>query len=154
MFFNADGKMVGSYSGEYWNRFIGIAVDEILLTRAECYARNNQLELAVDDLNALLVNRYETGTFTDYIAADFTQVELVKLILLERRKELIYRNIRWMDIRRLNTEADPNYMVGELTKTFVDNPGQTYSLPVGDLRYAFLLPEDVILKGGYKQNPR
>ncbi len=147
-------QMLGTYGFHYYQYFSGIAVDEILLTRAECYARAGSVELAIDDLNTLLEKRFETGTFTPYVFTDYTSVTATQLILQERRKELIFRGLRWMDIRRLNKENDPNYAVGTLTRTFADNPAVTYTLPPNDLRYAFLIPQVSIDMSGLTQNPR
>ena len=69
------------------------------------------------------------------------------LILLERRKELLMRGLRWMDLKRLNMEG------AAITLTRTVN-GQVYTLPPNDLRYALPIPEDVIAISGMQQNPR
>jgi hypothetical protein len=150
LFFNETTKghqIKGAYTGGYWNMFNGLAVDEVYLTRAECYARNNEKDKALADLNTLLEKRFDNTLFVARTAAD--KDAALALILVERRKELINRGIRWSDIRRLNKEG-ANYT---LRRTFVDNP-TVIELPPNDLRYAFLIPQDVIDLGGYKQNPR
>ncbi|WP_214071860.1 RagB/SusD family nutrient uptake outer membrane protein [Mucilaginibacter sp. dw_454] len=127
--------------------FSGLATDELYLIKAECEARaGNVNNAAMNDLNALLVTRWKAGTFVPYTAASAT--DALNQILLERRKELIWRGIRWDDLRRLN--QDPNYAV-----TLKRNlNGIVYSLPPDDPHYAFLLPPDVIQLGGVPQNPR
>jgi tetratricopeptide (TPR) repeat protein len=146
-------QMWENYGGNYYEFFDGLAVDEMYLTRAECYARSGNIDLALNDLNDLLEKRYATDAFVPYNSVDFTTVTATQLVLQERRKELIFRGIRWSDIRRLNKENDPNYAVGPLVRTF-EGSTETITLPVNDLRYAFLIPQESIDKSGLKQNPR
>lgn len=134
----------GSYEGG-GNLFSGIAVDEVYLMRAEAYARAGNIDDAMKDLNTLLRARWKTGTFTPFTAASAS--EALQLILTERRKELLMRGLRWMDVKRLNAEG------ANITITRVLN-GQSYLLPPNDLRYAIALPEDVIVLSGINQNPR
>lgn len=133
----------GGYSG-LPNLFDGIAIDEIYLVRAECYARTGNTAAAMDDLNALLVKRWKTGTFVPYTAVD--QADALKKILLERRKELLMRGLRWIDIKRLNKEGANIILQRSLN-------GHTYTLPPNDPRYALPIPEDVIQLSGMQQNP-
>lgn len=128
--------------------FAGIATDEIYLIRAECYARMGSLQNSLNDLNALLATRYKTGTYTPYTSA--SQLDILTKILLERRKELLYRGVRWTDLIRLN-KRDPQFAV-TLTRTV---NGTTYTLPPNDPRYLFPVPDNVIkLNPGMPQNPR
>lgn len=125
--------------------FTGLAVDEVYLIRAECYARAGNVELAMADLNVLLRSRW-SGAYTDMTAVD-AQDALTK-ILKERRKELFFRGLRWSDLRRLN--KDPRFQV-TLTRTVL---GETYTLPPGDLRYTLLIPQGILDPIGAEQNPR
>lgn len=143
--FFQDNGFYGSYSGDLYF-FEGAAVDEMYLTRAECYARKNDLQAAMDDLNTLLVNRWETGTFTAVTAS--TREDALRLILNERRKELVFRGTRWGDLKRLN--QDPTTAI-TLTRNL---NGQAYTLPPNDPRYVILIPLDVISLAQIQQNPR
>lgn len=126
--------------------YSGIATDEIYLNRAECYARAGNTSAAMSDLNTLLVKRWKSGTFVPYSAS--SPADALKQILLERRKELIFRGVRWSDLRRLN--QDPNFAI-TLFRTI---NGVTYSLPPNDPRYAMPLPDDEIMLNGLPQNQR
>lgn len=141
---NSDGtyRFKGSYQGSA-NLFSGLATDEVYLTRAECRARLGQQALALEDLNLLLRNRYVTGTFVPYTLANTNDV--LKLILDERRKELLMRNLRWADIKRLNVLG-----AGISLERTVD--GQTYRLPANSPRFAMPLPEVVLELSGMPQN--
>jgi hypothetical protein len=145
---NGTHSFKGSYAGSnyYDIPFNGIATDEMYLLRAECFARNNELEKAIADVNTLLSNRYATGTYVPKDAA--SQQAVLKMILTERRKELVGRGLRWADLRRLNFE--PNFQ-----KTLVRKEnGQTFQLPPNDARYTFAIPSAVIKQNGWEQNER
>jgi len=128
------------------NLFNGLAVDEMLLIRAECYARAGNNVGAMADLNTLLRTRWVTGTYTNMTAT--TADEALGKILIERRKELLMRGLRWTDLRRLNHES-------RFAKTLSRTIGGTvYTLPPNDLRYTLLIPDEVILNAGITQNAR
>jgi len=83
----------GNYARALYLSFSGIATDEMYLIRAECYA----IREAMDDLNTLLLKRYRTGT---YVPLSINNKEdALARILLERRKELLMRGLRWIDIK-------------------------------------------------------
>ncbi|SDM27811.1 SusD family protein [Pedobacter steynii] len=130
--------------------FTGLAVDEMYLTRAECYARTGDKDKAMLDLNKLLENRWTTGTYT-YQSATTSDEALTK-ILEERRKELLMRGLRWSDLRRLNKD---NSRKKDLSRTLtINGVTSTYSLPANDLRYVLLIPQNVIDNSNIVQNPR
>lgn len=135
----------GQYSGVQ-EHFGGIATDEIVLIAAECYARLGEKDQALDALNGLLKTRFKQGTFQPLTAVDADHA--LDLILKERRKELLFRGLRWTDLRRLN--LDPQRAV---TITRLVN-GQKYVLKPLDPRYVFQIPVEVIALSGISQNPR
>ena len=134
----------GSYEGS-GALFTGLATDEMYLTRAECFARAGNITAAMNDLNTLLVKRWKTGTFISFSAS--TTIEAVQKVLTERRKQLLYRNWRWMDIKRLNKEG-----ANIVLKRIINST--EYVLPPNDLRYALPIPEQVIELSGMQQNLR
>jgi tetratricopeptide (TPR) repeat protein len=130
--------------------FNGLAVDELYLTRAECYARAGDKDQAMADLNKLLENRWFTGTYT-YQTATTANDALTK-VLEERRKELLMRGLRWTDLRRLNMD---NARKKDLSRSLTINGSTTtYTLPANDPRYVLLIPKNVIDNSGMAQNPR
>ncbi|TKC09247.1 RagB/SusD family nutrient uptake outer membrane protein [Pedobacter frigoris] len=145
---NADNTATfkGSYNGN-GAMFGGIAVSEIILIRAECYAREDNVAKAMTDLNTLMVKRWNKNVlFTPFSAT--SKDDALNKILIERRKELVLRGgIRWIDIKRLNKE-NRNIIIGRSLN------GTTYSLAPNDKRYALPLPENVIMNSGMPQNPR
>jgi starch-binding outer membrane protein, SusD/RagB family len=148
VFFNSnnDGSygFKGSYDGSYF-LFCGITTGELYLTRAECYARAGNITAAMDDLNALFQKRFKTGTFTRQTAA--SKEEALDKVLAERRKELLLRDLRWMDIKRLNLEG---YTI--ILKRVLDT--KIVELVPNDPKYALPLPATVIAMTGMPQNPR
>ena len=137
-------RFKGGYDG--YTVFAGIAVDEMYLVSAECNAREGKITQGMNILNALLVNRWRTGTFVPVTAADAG--EALRLILQQRRQELLYRGLRWTDLRRLN--KDSRFAI---TLTRMLN-GTGYQLPPGDNRYVYPIPDAEIQLSGIAQNPR
>lgn len=148
LFFNDHLNGTFGFKGNYTadvTIFDGIAADEVYLTRAECYARTGNKDSALSYLNSLLVKRWKAGTFIPVTVGD-DQSALNK-ILIERRKELLMRDLRWMDIKRLNKEG------ANISLLRIVN-GITYTLKPNDNKFALPLPATIIQISGMDQNPR
>lgn len=143
---NEDGLSTfkGSFSGS-GALFSGISANEVYLTLAECEVRIGNRQKALGLLNELLKHRWQNDVFVPVEAND--SKHLLEVILTERRKELLMRGIRWMDIKRLNMEGH------DIKLRRIVN-GELQELHPNDLRYALPLPEDVVAISGMKQNPR
>lgn len=141
-------RFVGNYEGAVGSSalFNGLAVDELYLVRAECYARAGQTANAVNDMNTLLATRWSTGTYPGFTVSNAT--DALQKILLERRKELLMRGLRWTDLRRLNKDIR---FAKNLSRTV---NGTVYSLPANDARYTLLIPQEVITNSKLAQNIR
>lgn len=140
------------FKGSYVSRtivsrplFTGIATDEMMLVRAECRARAGDKENALADLNTLMKNRWRNIVVYREITAENAEAAL-SIILKERRKELLFRGLRWMDIKRFNKEGR-----GIELKRIVN--GQEYRLVPNSNRFALPLPADVVRITGVVQNP-
>lgn len=142
MFYEPNGNIKEGYNfGLY--PFTGLAIDEVYLIRAECYARHDSATYAINDLNTLLVNRWVKGRYTPYVPG--SPDAALDTVLAERRKELPFRGLRWTDLRRLN--------IGGANITLT-RPEALSPLISGDLRYVLPIPPDVISLGGIIQNQR
>ncbi|TCC96309.1 RagB/SusD family nutrient uptake outer membrane protein [Pedobacter hiemivivus] len=141
---NRDGTFYYSNVEQYTGYFTGIANDELYLTRAECFARAGSATDAMKDLNTLLKKRI--SPFTDLTATDAKAA--LKVILTERRKELLMRGTRWMDLKRLNKEPEFQETLTREAK------GVTYTLPPNDPRYALPIPNKIVELAGIPQNIR
>jgi len=144
---NADGSIAykGTYIASNNSLFTGIATDEVYLVRAESFARAGNTAAALADLNMLLQMRMKTGTFVPVTTG--SPAVALALIIAERRKELPFRGLRWMDIKRLNKEG-----AGIVLTRLIN--GTTYTLMPNEQRYALPIPEYVIGISGMPQNPR
>lgn len=132
----------GTYAGDQ-GKFTGLAVDEMIMIRAECYARKRDLASALEDLNNLLRNRYDSSFLPIEVSDPGI---LLSTILNERRKELINRGLRWIDVKRLNKEG-ANIIMRRLIN------GKSYTIQPNDNFYALPLPEDIIQLTNVPQNP-
>lgn len=134
---NAQGiKFKGNY-----NRndipFTGLATDEVYLIRAECYAREGNVTKAMEYLNNLLQTRWNnTVTFEPVTAV--TPDEALDKILVERKKELLMRGLRWSDLKRLNLDLKTQ----ETLNRTID--GKTETLEPNSYKYTFPVPQDVL----------
>ena len=142
--YNGYQKFKGTYTGNKNELFTGIAVDEMYLDKAECLIRLGKTAEGMDVLNQLLSTRWDgSASFTPLTATN--RQEALNIVLTERRKELLLRGLRWIDIKRLNLEGYnivPERNFG----------GMDYKLPANDNRYALPIPTDIINLTGLKQN--
>lgn len=127
----------GNYDGEFNQApFSGLAVDELMFTKAECLVRSDQINEALSSLNSLLEKRYRKETFEPIAVQDAS--ELLRIILEERRKELVMRQRRWPDLKRLNL----NSQTATILKRQIGD--KEYQLLPNDPFYTFLIPQEII----------
>lgn len=151
IYFSDNGDGTYSFKGDYdggsenWGHsFTGIVTDEQYIIKAECCARMGKTEEALKYLNGLLEKRYIAGTFTPYTLTD--SINLLAVILEERRKELLFRGVRLTDLKRLNQDS------GFAVTLKRELNGTVYTLLPGDARYVALIPKTVIDISGMEQN--
>lgn len=133
----------GAVTGNY--PFFGLATDEVFLIKAECLARKGQTNASMDKLNELLIKRFPPASYQPITSA--SSAEALAAILLERRKELVWRGLRWFDLKRFNKEGANITLTRHLNE-------QTYTLPPNDNRWVFPIYPDEIALSGIQQNPR
>lgn len=136
---NTDGtyRFKGDYGGSGVNSgysFTGIVTDEQYLILAESLVRLDDIETALYWLNRLLVTRYRTGFYIPISIQD--KKELLSLIIMERRKSLVFRSARWRDLRRLSIDPEmaiiPKRIVGGVLKELQPGSnGYRQLLPTG-----------------------
>lgn len=123
--------------------FTGLATDEIYLIKAECLARSGKNELAIIILNDLLSKRFIKGKYK--IIETMESEALLRMIFDERRKELVWRALRWPDLKRLNREGASI----ELERHIGSN---VFRLMPNSNLYVFPIPSDEIVFSGIIQN--
>ncbi|UCS95043.1 RagB/SusD family nutrient uptake outer membrane protein [Echinicola marina] len=144
---SSDGNVTfrGSYTGNY-RVFSGVSVPEIYLTLSECLIREGDYGKGLEVLNSYLLTRWEAGKFVPFTAMDRDQA--LGIVLKERRKEMVFRGLRWMDLRRLNKDPDRKKdIVRELD-------GTDYVLEAESNKYVLPIPPDEVDLAGLLQNLR
>lgn len=125
--------------------FSGLATDEVYLIKAECIARRGDSNGSMTVLNKLLKKRFPPSKFRPKQAE--SQQQALDILIIERRKELVWRGARWEDLKRLNKEGS------NITITRLLN-GITYSLLPNDPKYVFPIPSGEIALSGITPNLR
>lgn len=134
----------GNYTGDFYH-FGGIATDEVLLNFAESAAKTGRESEAIEALNHLLEFRLKENS--DRVS-DLGGLDLMKRILIERRKELLFRGISWLDLKRHNIYPE---LARTLERKFNT---EKVTLPPGDPRFAFLIPPQELNLNPMPQNLR
>lgn len=147
---NGTQNFKGTYTSSTSELFSGIATDEIMLIRAECFAREGNKTEAMNDLNNLLRTRWKkvsgVSTYVDQTATDAN--DALAKVITERKKELVFREIRWADLKRLNKES----LFATTIKRNLN--GQETLLVPNDFRYSLLIPVEVLSVVNLPQNSR
>jgi hypothetical protein len=125
--------------------FTGLTTNEVYLIKAECLARRNEITASMNYLKTLLEKRFLPGKYFQALPA--TKDEALQIVLAERHKELLWRGLRWYDIKRFNRDG-----AGIILIRIVD--GVSYTLSPNDPRYVFPIPDDEISMSGIEQNKR
>lgn len=120
--------------GEWTNDYLYMKLGEMYLIAAEGYARAGREDLAKIYINNLNVKRYVDASY--YTPVTATGDDLVKEILMYRRAELWGDGQRFLDMKRLGESN-----IGRTGQPLCE---QTYTIPAGDKRFTFLIPQQEI----------
>lgn len=115
-----------------------IRTAEAYLNRAEAYAMQGKVELAMKDINRLRKSRINSSSYADLTAQN--QAAAIELIKKERRLELCYEQHRWFDLRRW----DQPQIVHEFIEEYSPYTTSTYTLNTNDNAYTLPIPVAVI----------
>lgn len=153
-------------TGYYYTTIPLFTTEEVLLNRAEAYARQNKYGLAVADLNTFASQRIFNGydaqgnlipydpakntITTDLINSYYTtgdlQTKICNAVLDFRRAEFLFEGARWFDILRYKIPVTHRYQVS-------NNKIDSTILKVDDKRRLIQLPDAAVLSG-LALNPR
>ncbi len=127
------------------NRFtymsVGLRTAEVYLILAEAHARLNNLQEAANYVNQLRAKRL-SGDNTA-IATPASQTEMIKTIISERRKELLFGFNRFFDLKRFNLEPEYAKTITRdypVTNASESRPRQTYTLRPDSRLYIIPFP--------------
>ncbi|SMD01422.1 SusD family protein [Pedobacter africanus] len=134
--------------GDFFNNALN--TPEVYLTRAECRARTNNLQGALDDVNLLRKNRIVPAAYKVFTTADFDNdaEKVLRFVLEERRRELAFTGLRLMDLKRLNKET-------RFAKTIKHTAeGREYILPPNSPNYLRQIwPAASVMNPDWQLNP-
>ena len=109
----ADIWMENATTSKFMYATMGMRTAEVYLILAEAEARLGNIDRATELVNTLRAHRLSSKVTA--IDKPASQEDMVKAIILERRKELLFGFHRFFDLKRLNTE--PAYQT-TITRTF------------------------------------
>jgi len=119
----------------FWFCEMGITVPEMHLVIAEAEARQNNPIGAMTALNKVREKRIDSQTYSPETASNAS--EALAKVLIERRKELMFTGLRWIDQRRLIKTGDFNTVVTRLLN------GETLSFEPTPENYTVNIPTDL-----------
>lgn len=145
---NGSGRYVmkRGYGGSGAYGFSGLATDEVWLIKAECLARRGENLEALKVLSDLLKNRYVKGKAPS-VSILQARGDVLMTIQEERRKELVWRSLRWSDIKRYNREGQSIRLIRKVGE-------RTFELSPNDNKFVLPIPDDEIAFSGITQNKR
>lgn len=150
IFFRDRGNGLFTFKGNYSGTsslFSGTTTAEMLLVRAESSARAGELQNALSDVNLLRSKRFSKAT--GYVPLNMTdQKGMLDIVLLERRRELVTRGLRWTDLKRLNREPGRETVITRRLNNM------EYVLAPNSKAYVFPIPQEEIDGSGIPQNIR
>ncbi|MDF9795931.1 tetratricopeptide (TPR) repeat protein [Catalinimonas alkaloidigena] len=124
--------------------------EEVLLNRAESYAKQNRVNEALADLQTLWNKRYDSPVSLTleevqrYVGEDDPRIALlIYIVEIERPKEFVHEGLRWFDIKRY-----------DIPVTHELENGSTITLEAEDNRRVLQIPEAAQDVGGLAPNPR
>jgi hypothetical protein len=125
----------------------GTSVPEMILIAAEGAARSNDLPAALQQLDNIRKYRFASSSYVPYQST--SQESVLQAVLQERSHELIYNELRWFDMRRLDKE---NRM--DTVKRYDAQKNVVATLPPHSPHYTLQIPIQVInFNPDMPQNP-
>ena len=116
-----------------------LTVPELMLTKAECLARDGDANGAIALVNELRKYRFSAENYILLTATDAE--DALRKVLDERRRELVYKGgIRTFDLKRLNKDSRFAKSLERLDMT----TGETLVLPPNDPRYVMPIAPKIL----------
>lgn len=121
------------------NMSFGITFPEIYLNKAEVLARKGSTGDAMDIINMIRKKRIKPAAYADLNAA--SPEDALQKVLAERRRELAFLGLRWMDMKRLDLEG----RMPEVKRLNIETQAVEATLPPHSPNYTFEIPSRVLL---------
>ena len=132
---------------------IGPSLPDLYLMRAECLARANDLAGAVADVKLVRSKRMSATEANVPSAVAGDQRSLVKFILQERTRELAFKGLRWLDMRRLSVDPVYNTEIDNLHQMYDENGEIVEEYKLDPKRFALKFGERMLRESkGLKEN--
>lgn len=144
-----DGIVVQYFRDDKMQNSQGITHPELLLMRAEAFARTRALTEALADLNTLRHYRYSENNGTTDLpnGENLNPDQLLEEILKERRRELPVGTFqRFLDLKRLCLDTGKPWCKTEIVHKIGD---QIYSAPINSEYFILPIPNNIL-----KYNPQ
>lgn len=128
-----------------------LRIEEVILSKAEAYAKLGQDSKALEVLNAFRQKRY-----TGFTPGSETGSALLDAIILERRLELAFEGDRYFTLKRLGLGLERDGKERELANGTGVYELAAISVPASDHRWVMAIPQDAINVNpdmGDDQNP-
>lgn len=130
----------------------GVILPDLILLRAECLVRMNDLTGAVADLEALRLKRMPQAEAMVPAAVSSQQLPLLKYVFEERIREFASEGVRWFDMRRIS--VDPLFSNTVFIHQIFNEDGskQEFTLPAE--RLVLKIPPKILAENpGLVDNP-
>lgn len=138
---------VTQYGNGQTSESFGTSVPEMKLMVAEIAALNNDLTTAITQLNDIRVKRYPAAVYKALTVTD--QATVMSQVMRERRLELAFKGIRWLDMRKLSAAGKMPQIQRLDSKSAV-----VATLKPNDAKYTLQIPLAVLLfNSDMEQNP-
>lgn len=138
--------------GYNYTIFLGFRGEEVLLNRAECLIRQNNVTAGLTDVLRLASRRYRDipviaasqlmQGLRPYYQSNNDQLNAFLYVLEERQKEFMHEGMRWFDIKRFGIPVN-----------HVTQDGGIITLQPEDNRKVLQIPQAAIDVGGLEPNP-
>lgn len=116
-----------------------LRIEEVILSKAEAYAKLGKEADALNVLNAFRAERYDKGT-----PGTESGQALLDAILLERRLELAFEGDRYFTLKRLALGLERDGVERELADGTGDYEMAKISVSADDHRWVMAIPQDAI----------
>jgi hypothetical protein len=138
-----DGIQRYNYRGSKLLYNEGLTYPDLLLMRAEAYARTNNKTAALADLNTLRKYRYSNSASTDLVnGSSLSTDEVLYEIIKERRKEQPFESFqRTLDIKRYVYDSGKPWSKTEVIHKIGD---RTYIAPINDTYFTLPIDNPII----------